>query len=67
MEFKPLNKTFKIHVWGYSQETLEVELFIRSSQDTSMAVESIFRNIYDYLTIKLLLSSDHLYIFINVV
>lgn len=66
MENKPLKQTFRVHVWGYSPETMEIELFLHKTRDSYPAIQSFFQNIFYYLTTKLNLNSEHLYIFIEV-
>ena len=66
MEKKPLKQNFRVHVWGYSPEVMEIELFIHKTRDAHPAIQSFFQNIFYYLTTKLNLNSEHLYIFVEV-
>jgi hypothetical protein len=61
-----IKKSFKIHIWGYSAETVEVDLFLQDTESAMPVVESFFRNIHDYFTAKLGLHSENLYIYIDV-
>lgn len=61
-----LTPKFSIHVHGFSQETLEVLLFVKKPEKSNRILRSVLKNIQTYLTCHLGLDDEHLFVNIGV-
>jgi hypothetical protein len=61
-----LTRSFQVQIYGFSGESIEVHLQVDTQKALQLSLQSFFANIYRYLTTLLALSSEHLYVYLNV-